>query len=251
MRRRIVVFIAIIIIPFLILIFDHYILNEDIHICASYDISQEWNYICEHQQDYPISLLKLALKNSETISFVYYYPFQQCQKEFVHSPYKVNNHEIPLFLQWDQRWGYQKYGHDYIAVNGSGPACLAMVTSYLKQDTKFNPYYIAQFAYQKGYYCCEGTSCKLMDDGATQLGLHVEEIILDENIIQSYLKNNQPIICYVSKGIFTDEDHFIVLRNYKDKKYFVNDPTSVIKSQREYDFDEISSQMKRLWVYSP
>lgn len=35
--------------------------------------------------------------------------------------------EIPLLLQWDERWGYSVYGDNMIAVNGCGPTAVAMV----------------------------------------------------------------------------------------------------------------------------
>lgn len=249
MKRRVIVFLTIMMIPFLILILDHYILNEDVHTDSLYDTSQEWNYICKHQQDYPISLLKLAFKNKETISFVYHYSFQSEQADDVCSQYDLNDEDIPLLLQWDQRWGYQKYGNDYIAVNGCGPTCLSMVTSFLKQDTKFNPYYIAQFAYQKGYYYDNKTSYELMNKGAKQLGLYVEEISLDEAKIQSCLMQKKPIIASVSQNAF-HEEHYIVLRKYIDGKYYLNDSHSLLNSQQGYDFNEISSHIRKLWVYS-
>ncbi len=37
--------------------------------------------------------------------------------------------EIPLLLQWDERWGYSVYGDNMIAVNGCGPTAVAMVVS--------------------------------------------------------------------------------------------------------------------------
>ena len=39
----------------------------------------------------------------------------------------VNAGEIPLFLQWDERWGYRSYGGDFLAVTGCGPTALSMV----------------------------------------------------------------------------------------------------------------------------
>ena len=34
---------------------------------------------------------------------------------------------VPLFLQWDERWGYRSYGGDFLAVTGCGPTALSMV----------------------------------------------------------------------------------------------------------------------------
>ena len=125
-----------------------------------------------------------------------------------------------------------------------------MVVSYLKQNPQYNPYYIAQYAYQKGYYSQAGTTWALMNEGASHFGVKVQELSLDENAIAEALKQGQPIICSVRKGIFTSEGHFIVLREYKDGLIYVNDPNSPIKSQKGYTFQELYSQIRNLWVYS-
>lgn len=69
MKKKIVIGIVIVMIPFLILILDHFVLNEDLHLDSFYDSSKEWSYITEHQNEYPLSLLKLAMHNKETNSF--------------------------------------------------------------------------------------------------------------------------------------------------------------------------------------
>ncbi|WP_028043223.1 C39 family peptidase [Candidatus Stoquefichus massiliensis] len=250
MKRKIIICIIIVIIPFLILILDHYILNEDLHLESSYDASSDWAYITEHQNDYPLSLLKLALHNKETIPFVSRYP-QNHKKDFnMNIQDELKTKEIPLLLQWDERWGYKTYGDDMMAINGCGPTCLSMVITYLKQNGQYHPYCIAQFARQKGYYNASGTSWELMREGAKNFGLKVRELALDEDIIKQTLNYGHPIICSVSKGIFTSEGHFIVLREYKDGLIYVNDPNSYEKSQKGYTFKELRYQIKNLWAYS-
>lgn len=50
---------------------------------------------------------------------------------------------VPLFLQWDPMWGYEKYGKGFIAETGCGPTCLAMVGYYLTGDENMNPRQVA------------------------------------------------------------------------------------------------------------
>ena len=57
--------------------------------------------------------------------------------------------EIPLLLQWDERWGYSVYGDNMIAVNGCGPTAVAMVVSGLLCDPSVTPYKVAKFAEDK------------------------------------------------------------------------------------------------------
>lgn len=249
MRRKWLVVLAILIIPFLILLLDHVILKEDVSLNETYDSSQEWSYIVEHSHEYPTDLLKLALRNKETIPFVYHYPTCKDKNLSMNLSQDLNSEGIPLLLQWDERWGYKKYGDQFLAINGCGPTCLSMIASYLKQDATLNPYYLSKLAYQKGYYEEQGTSWQFMEEGARLLGLQVEELPLDETSIQAALTLNQPIICNVSQGIFTSEGHFIVLRDYQDGLYYVNDPNSLEKSQTGYQFDDFSSQIRKIWTY--
>lgn len=242
MKRRLVI-IAILIVPMFIYMIHNFIIDKNER--DLYDNSK-WKYIYEHKSDYPESLIELAKRNEETIAFVYEY---KDRKELSMNIEENLEDGIPLLLQWDQRWGYEKYGNDYIAVNGCGPTCLSMVASYLRQDSSLNPYFISKFAYKKGYLSDVGTSWELMTDGARELGLNVRKISLNENRIIECLMERKPIICSMSKGIFTSTGHFIVLREYKDGKIFVNDPNSIIKSGIGYDFHEIKNQIKNLWCY--
>lgn len=250
MKNKILVFIGVIIIPFLMLFIDHYVLVDDIHVNASYDQSEAWQYISEHQNEYPQSLLKLALRNKETIPFVAEYPNRNQNKSSMILNKEVREKTIPLLLQWDKRWGYEIYGDDIMGINGCGPTCLSMVVTYLQKNPKLNPYYIAQYAYKHNYYGKSGTSWKLMNEGARNLGLKVEEIPLDENRIKNCLDNNKPIICSVSEGIFTTTGHFIVLKKYENGLIYVNDPNSQEKSKKGYTFEELRYQIKNLWAYS-
>ena len=105
MRKKIIIFIAVIVIPILILVIDHYVFNEHIQVNAQYDQSEEWQNIIKNQDAYPISLLKLAMRNKETIPFVSAYPKEHQKNLSMSLEDDLKNHEIPLLLQWDKRWG--------------------------------------------------------------------------------------------------------------------------------------------------
>ena len=169
--------------------------------------------IYENQDDYPISLIELALRNKETIPFVNRYPQNKHKTSKMTLERELSFEMVPLLLQWDERWGYEKYGQDMMAINGRGPTCLSVVASYLKQDPTLHPYAIAQYAYDNGYYN-GGISWTLMNEGARHLGLQVQELPLNEQAIINTFTNNQLIICSVRKGTFTSTGHFIVLRGY-------------------------------------
>ena len=59
--------------------------------------------------------------------------------------------EIPLLLQWDERWGYSPYGTSIIAVSGCGPTCVSMLVVGLTGDKTVTPSVVADYATQNHY----------------------------------------------------------------------------------------------------
>lgn len=200
--------------------------------------------------NYPDSLRKLAYNNPETIDFVKQYPEKKDRQDKIDVSEDLTG-DIPLFLQWDERWGYRKYGGDYMAVNGCGPTCLSMVYCGLTGKSKWNPYQLAKQAEQDGYYVKgTGTSWDLMTNGASGLGLKVEKLPLDEGKIVKHLQQKHPIICSVGPGDFTTKGHFLVLTGVDGNgKIIINDPNSIKRSKKRWELDRLMSQIRNLWVY--
>lgn len=124
------------------------------------------------EQGYPESLIALVERNPETKDFVLDYPKYKGLEEIDISK-EVTKGEIPHFLQWDERWGYETYGSDFLAVTGCGPTSLSMVVCGLTGDTKWNPYEVAKMAEDNGYYVDgSGSSWELMSSGTGKAGAY-------------------------------------------------------------------------------
>ena len=159
--------------------------------------------------------------------------------------------EIPLLLQWDERWGYSVYGDNMIAVNGCGPTAVAMVVSGLLCDPSVTPYKVAKFAEEQGYYAGEsGTSWTLMSEGVQSFGIWGEELGLSRSEVFSALESGCPIICSMRPGDFTTTGHFIVLTKVENGKIKVNDPNSRIRSGQLWDYERLEPQIQNLWAFS-
>ncbi|MCR4617384.1 MAG: C39 family peptidase [Lachnospiraceae bacterium] len=165
---------------------------------------------------------------------------------------EIGESGIPLFIQWDKRWGYKSYGKNYIGVAGCGPTCIAMVACGLTRDDSINPYVVSNFADEQGYYTYgQGTSWSLMDVGAEQFGIAGISGIINEDYILENLSEESPMICSMKPGDFTSSGHFIVLAGIdSDGKIIVNDPNSPKNSEKHWDVDILVDQMKAIWVYS-
>lgn len=203
-------------------------------------------------KDYPESLVSFMKKYPEAEQFVLDYPKYKDVHTKIDITQDVKKGELPLFLQWDTRWGYETYGSDFLAVTGCGPTCLAMVQCGLSGETKWNPYEVARMAQEEGYYVSgEGSSWELMRSGAEKIGLEFHEMVLDAEFIIDTLRSGMPVICSVRPGDFTVEGHFIVLAKAdEDGNITVLDPNSRKNSERLWNIKELMPQIKGMWGYS-
>lgn len=202
------------------------------------------------EDGYPDSLIQLAKKNPETVEFVRDYPKMKDNHDKIDISEDLDG-GIPLFLQWDERWGYRDYGGDFMALNGCGPTCLSMVCCGLTGEKKWNPYRVAVMAEKSGYYVeGSGSSWSLMYDGAAKLGLRAEKVSFDRDSIVDKLRQGKPIICVVGPGDFTTQGHFLVLTGIDDSgKILLHDPNSRKRSEKSWDLERIMSQIRDLWSY--
>ena len=83
---------------------------------------------------------------------------------------------VPLFIQWDKRWGYVPYGQSNIGISGCGPTCLSMVLYSITRDKNLTPDLLAGRAMEEGYYVeGEGTSWLFMENIAKEYGVKVTQ----------------------------------------------------------------------------
>lgn len=200
---------------------------------------------------YPQELIDLLEKNEETYDFVINYPENRERDFEIDLSAELKEGEIPLFLQWDERWGYKKYGSNMIALTGCGPTCLSMVYIGLTGDDSMNPKEMAKFSEKSGYYTENGTSWSFMTEGAEILGLTAEELPLDENCIKQNLSEGNPVICSMGAGDFTTQGHFIVLTSVdKNGNILLHDPNSKKNSEQAWEYTRLEKQIKNLWGYT-
>ena len=195
--------------------------------------------------EYPESLIDLYERNPETENFVLNYPFRQ-ETDIDLSAYEAG--AVPLFLQWDPMWGYEKYGSDVIGITGCGPACLAMAGWYLTGDDSMNPAAIAKFAQQGGYYeKGYGSSWTLISEGSEKLGLAARELPLVKKKLVTALEAGHPVILAMGAGDFTTTGHYIVLTGLEDGKFRLNDPNSTANSSKLWSYEQLEGQIRNIW----
>ena len=197
---------------------------------------------------YPKALVEKAQNYPEARKYLLeYMKYRDTHMEIDVSDELVDG-EIPHFLQWDKRWGYENYGSSFIGVLGCGPTALSMVYCGLTGDASMHPYAMAQFAEENGYYVQgAGTSWDFMEEGAQNLGLTVEPIGKNKEAILEALSEGKT----VTPGDFTVSGHFIVLTGVDTEgKIEILDANSVLKTEKTWDLDLLVSQMAGAWAYS-
>lgn len=201
---------------------------------------------------YPAKVIELLDKNPETVQFVEDYGKKKDQAPAA-TVEAENGYSgmFPEILQWDERWGYAPYGTSIIAVSGCGPTCVSMVVVGLTGDKTVTPAVVADYATQNHYVDGNNdTTWAFMTSGVEHWGLKCRESNGTESEIAQELQAGHPVICSMRPGDFTDIGHFIILTSYDNGNVTICDPFSLENSQKSWNYSQISSQIKAVWVYS-
>jgi len=186
----------------------------------------------------------LAGNDEDTIEFVY--NMNNGLTNFPYTPGQSVDLErkTPYFIQWDNRWAYNKLGNRNIGISGCGPTSMAMILSRLKKDNSVTPDKIAKDA--QNYMGNEGISWNFFYDGANKYDYKIEDVALNEEAMKKALEKG-PLLVSVNRGYFTLFGHIFVIDSYKDGKFLINDPNSLRNSKIEWTFDQISNQIVKIW----
>ena len=110
---------------------------------------------------------------------------------------------------------------------------------------------IVAFAQENGFYKKgKGTLSSLMKEGAEKLGLVSAELEAKQESLAAALNEGKTVICLMDKGKLSFSVHYVVLRECKDGKIYINDPTSVVNSEKEWLFEDVGAYIKKAWAIS-
>ena len=171
---------------------------------------------------------------------------------------------IPLFHQWDERWGGYEYGAGTggtIASSGCGPTSMAMIITGLRGDMSSfdtngdsiaDPLEVANYSVAHGHRIAgSGTSWTLFPDAAAKAGLNCRAYSPSQySQVYEELKNGNPVISSMGPGHFTREGHFIVLAGLLESGMVkVNDPNRQECSDTPWDISLIASEARQFWAF--
>lgn len=221
------------------------------------DEAKRLDYIVENIDSYPDELINQLIANPETVDYVYSYKDKdkynkKSIREGISSSYYVDGN-VPLFLQWDRRWGYRSYGKEMIGLTGCGPTSLAMVIKHFDENADVTPYSVAKYSQDNGYVSKDNfTSWKLFETGLKKYGLQSRDIVPVEAKMKRALDDGQILLVSVKPGIFTQRGHIIVIKGYSSNgDFLINDPNSIINTNKTWSFDELKNEIRKIWAISP
>ncbi len=201
-----------------------------------------------HSAKYPEQLKELAQKNEEAINFVYDYPTEHEKEHTIDLTEEASMDTVPLLIQWDERWGYEKYSGNFLAASGCGPTTLSMVVLYLTGNAEASPLAVAEYSKEAGYSVDgSGSAWALISEGCRHYGVRAKSMSVDEEKMKAQLDAGNLIVVNVGPGDFTDTGHFMVITGYDDKGFSINDPNSIVRSGQRWSFETLSSQIRAAW----
>ena len=214
-------------------------------------------YAADHGIDpfaYPVDAANLICSDPGMLDFVLQYPELIGTQDAPDLPGQIDVSSdvspltVPMYYQYDTRWGYKSYAGSVMGLTGGGPTALSMVATYLLGDNGMNPAWMAGYAENNGYITEDGTSWMLMNDGAIGLGIDVTPITADQDRINRNLDVGNIIVCHMGPGTFTNTDQYILITGYSEEGYEIRDPGSAVRTSQLWTFESIAPQMTGCWV---
>lgn len=209
-----------------------------------FDYGKKMGYDVEK---YPEKFYEIIVKDPTALEYVLDYPVKVGSDIEYKLDYEPNG-SIPHFLQWDTRWGYHEFKNGVVGLDGCGATCLSMAAVYLTNDTSLTPDEISDYAANNGYFVNgSGISWDFFSKGVEHYDLSSRGVSISESSLKSALERKNPVIASVREGDFTKKGHYILIADYEEGKFVVNDPNSLINSQRLWDWETLKPQIKNMW----
>lgn len=217
------------------------------------------NYIIENIEQYPKYILDLFYSNYDNLDFVYNYPF--CRDNYANMTYTDEELSgVPALYMADPRWGYERIGNynSIIKTEGCAYTCLTMAYIGLTGKSDIDPVILGKIAYQYSMTGSISAGLKMDKIGemCDMIGLSGTFYNYDTNKdgtaiesieeISTHLENDSVIIAGMYGETFGS--HAIVIREYDGNNVYINDPADPEKTAQVWNFDEIKSEIKGIWV---
>jgi len=212
-------------------------------------------FITENEDLYPEEILKYFYSHSDELDFVYNYAFHKDNYQSMSfSGEELNSSSVPALYMDDVRWAYED--NFSVKTGGCAAVSLTMANLYLRNSSDVDPVKIMRYAKEMDY---AGTFGGIKDENISAIcdtiGLKVEVTNLSENMnkishadpekIKSAIDSDHVIMAGMSGETFGV--HAIIIRDYSENDFFINDPADPEKTAQTWLFEILDSEM--VYIY--
>ncbi len=225
-----------------------------------YETDERAQYIIDNEELYPDRILKYFYNDKNNLDFVYNYAFHKDDYALMeYFPEELNGEKIPALYMDDYRWCYQTFGDGWtIKSSGCAAVSLTMAYLYLTGKPDYDPYKVTLIAENSGQigFMNGGIVSSAVPSVAEEMGLTAEEYRFfednkkTENVQKDAIEEMIDSGNVVMAGIMgkTFGDHAVIIADYNDKGFIINDPASRENSDKIWAYDEIAGEIYYLWA---
>lgn len=218
-------------------------------------------YVYDNLDNYSVDIIEYYLRKKnpdDYTEFLYRYPELHDNTEPIVLTDEEINADMPMLYQYDLRWGYRPFGGTWqtmFAQEGCLTTSLTMAYISLRHDDKLNPYELSiEFNENDQLGIFAGTKITAIPWFCEKYGFTCEayedETKIQESILTDAFENNKVVLFSIR---MTEDDvgsHAAVIREYKDGRYYINDPDSKERTNSSFTFSELAQMMDMVWVIS-
>ena len=205
--------------------------------------------ILDNLDELPESMIKMAGRNPDTIDFIAKYIDNRINYKYQYPNKIYKDVKYPYYIQWDQNWGYQEYGSGIIGDTGCAPTSISMMLSGIT-NRRITPSDIAKLSHDNGYVGDYGTNWDVYPFIAREYDLELKDLQNSKNKITEAIDNGYSVIVSVGPGVFTTVSHVMLIVDYDDQgRFLIYDPNSLQNSEKAWDYDDFSQDIKKLWAF--
>ncbi len=213
--------------------------------------------ILENFDEYPVEMFRHSLISTRYIEYLYNYP--EHKNDYLDYSYTESerNEEVPFLFQFDSRWCYEDIGGATIYTEGCIPTSLTMAYIGLTGNYDLDPPMIAGELTENGFKGLAGFTVHGIPDFFKRHGIPCVQYdfplveggeIHDEEIFTDALNEGKLIVGGMGKGDFADSGHCIIIREYRDGFYYVNNPNNPDDCVKGWEYETFASQAYYLWI---
>ncbi len=214
-------------------------------------------YIIDNIDEYPSSILNIYYDNKDNIDFVYNYAFHgNDYQSMSYTDEELNSETVPALYMFDNRWGYETIGGQYIKSGGCAVVALAMAHLAVFHNADADPVTIARLAEENDCLAMlGGVRSRDMGRLAELMGFAVTEHNfeeggeLSEEELRAALDTSGTVVLAAMSGD-TFGGHALIIRGYDENGYYINDPADKENTETVWSFDVFKNELIRYYELS-